>query len=70
MSFPWEPKPAPSFPWEPKPAPPELDKDDIPEFLRRVRMPDGSVRIGVETSLSSNPQASTPTSLPPWASTN
>jgi hypothetical protein len=52
-----------NYPWEAKPVRPELvkdpttglypgqrDPDDIPGFLKRVRMPDGTVRIGPENA--------------------
>jgi len=69
-------------PWIAKPARPELTKDpvtglypgqkhehDIPGFLRRVRMPDGRIVVGLENiSLSNSPPGSTQASPLPWAS--
>jgi hypothetical protein len=57
-----------TFPWEINKPPLDLTEDEngIPAFLKRVRMPDGSVQIGVNPS--SSPPASARPSLPPWAS--
>lgn len=73
-----------TFPWETKPVRPELMKDpvtglypgqqhpdDVPGFLRRVRMPDGTVHIGLKNVSPANSLPnSTPASLPLWASTS
>ena len=54
-----------TLPWETK------LEDDIPGFLRRIRMPDGTVVIGLENvNHVDNPPTKDQSLPPPWASTN